>query len=66
MMPLFPGLSGGGNGPDLAARDCRTSRALEKIVDVTKLQFLDNPTLKDLKAGVPDQGRPPAACSRST
>jgi vacuolar-type H+-ATPase subunit H len=48
MMPLFDGLDGRGS--------LQTSRlvlqdfpALEKVVDVTKLQFLDNPTLEALR-----------------
>jgi hypothetical protein len=49
MMPLFPGLSGGGSlqTSQLVIKDFP---ALEKVVDVTKLQFLDNPTMRALKA----------------
>src|SRR4029079_18174554 len=49
MMPLFQGLSGAGNLQtyQLALHDFP---AMDKLVDVTKLQILDNPTLKDLKA----------------
>jgi hypothetical protein len=50
MMPLFDGLDGRGS--------LQTSRlvlqdfpALEKVVDLTKLQFLDNPTLEALRTG---------------
>jgi hypothetical protein len=49
MLPLFPGLSGGGSlqTSQLVIKDFP---ALEKVVDVTKLQFLDNPTMRALKA----------------
>ncbi len=49
MMPLFQGLSGAGKVQtyQLALHDFP---AMNKIVDVTKLQILNNPTLKDLKA----------------
>ena len=49
MMPLFPGLSGKGNlqTSELVLKDFP---ALEKVVDVTKLQFLDNPALQALRA----------------
>ena len=47
MMPLFPGLSGRGSlqTSQLVLQDFP---ALEKVVDLTKLQFLDNPTLRSL------------------
>ena len=49
MMPLFPGLGGGGTlqTSQLVIKDFP---ALEKLVDVTKLQFLDNPTLRAFTA----------------
>jgi hypothetical protein len=49
MLPLFPGLSGDGSlqTSQLVIKDFP---ALEKVVDVTKLQFLDNPTMRALKA----------------
>lgn len=49
MMPLFPGLGGAGNveTSQLAIHDFP---AMNKIVEVTKLQFLNNPTLQPLKA----------------
>jgi uncharacterized protein involved in outer membrane biogenesis len=49
MMPVFPALSGGGKlqTSQLVLKDFP---ALEKAVDVTKLQFLDNPTLRALVA----------------
>ena len=50
MMPLFPGLTGGGS--------LQTSKVLiqdfpllEKVVAVTKLKFLNNPTLNAINAG---------------
>ena len=48
MMPLFDGLDGGGSlqTSQLVLEDFP---ALEKIVDVTKLQFLDNPTMRALR-----------------
>lgn len=48
MMPLFPGLDGSGTlqTSQLALRDLPV---LEKAVDVTKLQFLNDPTLQPLK-----------------
>jgi hypothetical protein len=48
MMPLFDALSGRGSlqTSQLVLEDFP---ALEKVVDVTKLQFLDNPTLKALR-----------------
>jgi len=47
MMPLFEGLDGKGSlqTSQLVLQDFP---ALEKVVDVTKLQFLDNPTLNAL------------------
>jgi F0F1-type ATP synthase membrane subunit b/b' len=50
MMPLFQGLDGRGSlqTSQLALQDFP---ALEKIVDVTKLQFLDDPTLRSLRTG---------------
>ncbi len=49
MMPLFGALSGGGTllTSQMLLKDFP---ALEKVVDVTKLQFLDNPTLRALRA----------------
>jgi AsmA-like protein len=49
MMPLFPSLSGRGalQTSQLALHDFP---AMNKIVDVTKLQFLNNPTMRDLRA----------------
>jgi hypothetical protein len=51
MLPLFPGLAGGGTvqTSQLVLKDFP---ALEKAVDVTKLNFLDNPTLRALRAAV--------------
>jgi uncharacterized protein involved in outer membrane biogenesis len=48
MMPLFDALSGRGSlqTSQLVLQDFP---ALEKVVDVTKLQFLDNPTLRSLR-----------------
>jgi hypothetical protein len=48
-MPLFPSLSGRGTlqTSQLALHDFP---AMNKIVDLTKLQFLNNPTLRDLRA----------------
>ena len=48
MMPLFDGLDGRGSlqTSQLVLKDFP---ALEKVVDVTKLQFLDNPTLRSLR-----------------
>ena len=47
MMPLFPALSGKGSlqTSEVVLKDFP---ALEKAVDVTKLNFLDNPTLRAL------------------
>jgi hypothetical protein len=49
MMPLFQSLSGRGalQTSQLALHDFP---AMNKIVDLTKLQFLNNPTLRDLRA----------------
>jgi AsmA-like C-terminal region/AsmA family len=49
MMPLFPSLSGKGalQTSQVVLQDFP---ALEKVVDVTKLQFLNNPTLDALRA----------------
>ena len=49
MMPLFPGLTGNGT---LQTTHLALSGfpPLQKIVDVTKLQFLNNPTLAPVKA----------------
>jgi hypothetical protein len=54
-MPVFPSLSGGGTlqTSQLALHDFP---AMNKIVDVTKLQFLDNPTLQALKAAFQIRG----------
>jgi vacuolar-type H+-ATPase subunit H len=49
MMPLFPALSGGGS-VQTSNLDLKDFPPLEKIVDVTKLQFLDNPGLNALRA----------------
>ena len=49
MMPLFQTLSGNGSlqTDQLALHDFP---GMQKIVDVTKLAFLDNPTMRDIKA----------------
>ncbi len=49
MMPVFPALSGRGSlqTSQLAIHDFP---ALEKVVDLTKLQFLNDPTLQALRA----------------
>ncbi len=49
MVPLFPGLTGGGTllTSEVELKDFPM---LEKAVDVTKLRFLDNPTLNAIKA----------------
>ncbi len=49
MMPLFPALSGKGSlqTSEVVLKDFP---ALEKVVDVTKLRFLDNPALDALRA----------------
>ena len=49
MMPLFPTLSGAGT-LQTSQMILKEFPALEKAVDLTKLQFLDNPTLKALRA----------------
>jgi hypothetical protein len=55
MMPLFPGLSGGGT-LQTSPMVLKDFPALDKIVDVTKLQFLDNPTMQALKAAFQIRG----------
>ena len=47
MMPLFPALSGKGT-LQTSQMVLKDFPALEKAVDLTKLQFLDNPTLRSL------------------
>ena len=49
MLPLFPGLTGGGT-LQTSEVELHDFPALDKIVDVTKLRFFDNPTLNALKA----------------
>jgi AsmA-like protein len=49
MLPLFPGLSGGGN-LQTSNLDLKNFPPLQKVVEVTKLQFLDNPGLNALRA----------------
>jgi len=49
MMPLFPGLSGGGT-VQTSSLDLKDFPPLQKVVDVTKLRFLDNPGLDALRA----------------
>jgi hypothetical protein len=49
MLPLFPGLSGGGT-VQTSALDLKNFPPLEKAVDVTKLRFLDNPGLNAIRA----------------
>jgi hypothetical protein len=49
MMPLFPGLGGGGT-VQTSNLDLKDFPPLEKVVDLTKLQFLDNPGLDALRA----------------
>ena len=49
MMPLFPGLSGGG-AFQTTTLDLKNFPPLQKVVDVTKLQFLDNPGLNAIRA----------------
>ena len=49
MMPLFPALSGGGT-VQTSNLDLKNFPPLEKVVDVTKLKFLDNPGLNALRA----------------
>jgi uncharacterized protein involved in outer membrane biogenesis len=48
MMPLFPGLSGSGT-LETSVLALRNVPALEKVVEVTKLRFLDDPTLRPFK-----------------
>ncbi len=47
MMPLFNGLNGNGS-LQTSQMVLQDFPALEKLVDVTKLQFLDNPTMRSL------------------
>ena len=49
MMPLFPGLSGGG-AFQTTTLDLKNFPPLQRVVDVTKLQFLDNPGLNAIRA----------------
>ncbi|MFL5495676.1 MAG: AsmA-like C-terminal region-containing protein [Gemmatimonadales bacterium] len=49
MMPLFPALSGGGT-VQTSNLDLKNFPPLEKVVDVTKLKFLDDPGLDALRA----------------
>jgi hypothetical protein len=49
MMPLFPGLSGGGT-VQTSSLDLKDFPPLQKVVDLTKLRFLDNPGLDALRA----------------
>jgi hypothetical protein len=49
MLPLFQGLSGGGN-VQTSTLDLKNFPPLEKVVAVTKLNFLDNPGLNALRA----------------
>jgi hypothetical protein len=49
MMPLFPGLSGNGS-LQTSQLELHDFPVLEKLVDVTKLQFLDDPALAPIKA----------------
>jgi AsmA-like C-terminal region/AsmA family len=49
MMPLFPALSGKGS-LQTSQMVLKDFPALEKVVDVTKLQLLNNPTLDALRA----------------
>jgi hypothetical protein len=49
MMPLFPGLSGGG-AFQTTTLDVKNFPPLQKVVNVTKLQFLDNPGLNAIRA----------------
>ncbi len=55
MMPLFPSLSGKGT-LQTSQMVLKNFPALEKAVDVTKLQFLDNPTLRALRAAFQIKG----------
>ena len=65
MMPLFPGLTGGGN-LQTSNVALQNFPPLEKVVDVTKLQFLDNPTLQRDQARRFRSRRAGCSCSRST
>jgi hypothetical protein len=49
MMPLLPGLSGKGS-LQTSQMVLKDFPVLEKVVDVTKLQFLNNPTLQAIRA----------------
>lgn len=49
MMPLFPGLTGGGT-VQTSDLDLKDFPPLQKVVDVTKLSFLDNPGLNAIRA----------------
>jgi hypothetical protein len=49
MMPLFPGLTGGGT-VQTSDLDLKNFPPLQKAVDLTKLRFLDNPGLNALSA----------------
>jgi uncharacterized protein involved in outer membrane biogenesis len=49
MMPLFPSLTGKGS-LQTSQMVLKNFPALEKVVDVTKLQFLNDPTLQALRA----------------
>jgi F0F1-type ATP synthase membrane subunit b/b' len=49
MLPLFPGLGGGGT-VQTSDLDLKNFPPLEKVVDVTKLRFLDNPGLNAIRA----------------
>jgi vacuolar-type H+-ATPase subunit H len=49
MMPLFPGLSGNG-ALQTSELELHDFPVLEKLVDVTKLQFLNDPALAPIKA----------------
>jgi hypothetical protein len=49
MMPLFPALSGGGT-VQTSNLDLKNFPPLQKVVDLTKLQFLDNPGLNAIRA----------------
>src|SRR5204863_1684302 len=55
MMPLFPALSGGGT-VQTSNLDLKNFPPLEKVVDVTKLKFLDNPGLNALRAAFQIKG----------
>src|SRR5882724_6023714 len=48
MMPLFPGLTGGGT-VQTSDVDLKGFPPLEKVVDLTKLRFLDNPGLNAIR-----------------